>query len=71
MAVKVPPGQREVKVNLSAAPLKESGISVTIDVNSQPSKTKRNPISDLEDVLSQHEAAFATLRTDLNLADLI
>lgn len=69
--VKVPAGQQSVKVDLGAAEVSESGLGIVLDVNSRPSRSTISPLDDLNRVLAEHQKAFGTLVSDLNLTGII
>ena len=71
LEVKMPTGKRSVEVNLEGGDVSESGVSVTVDVNSQPSKDSYGPLEDLQQVLGEHAAAFGSMIPDLNLRGLL
>ena len=64
-------GAQSVTVDFTTVPVSQSGVTVTLDVNSRPSGSKRGPTEDLASTSARHFIAFSSMASDLNLEGML
>lgn len=69
--VRVPAGTRAMELSLKSAPVVEVGVTVTLDVNSQPAPHRESPEQDLDQTIAEILRAQSTLLDDLNLTGIL
>lgn len=74
LQVQAQPGQSiriDAEVFRTRAAIAETGVTVTVDVNSKPNKGKRDAAKDMNEVISDHRDAVSTLAADLNIEGVL
>jgi hypothetical protein len=71
MEIDAPLNVSRIEIDPTDFPVSEVGFNLTLDVNNKPCESKSTPLPDLSATLTEHERAFLSLETDLNLGGLL